>query len=804
MAQLSKFNYRSRRAQEARATVGITPLLRKLLRWAGLVNVISGAAIVLVGLPVGWLPIGLGLVMTMVYQWWRWRLYRLPIIRNQDNSVDALLSSSVLGRLPRNPSPRQIANILAETSSGMFLLVRFGISPRFLQELSSENAADTEKIWDLALEIRQQTKSETISGGVLALSLIRSFPNHELILANLQLTYADLEQGVAWHDYLHAIKTEFSKPQHTGGIARDWSFGFVPTLRQFGQNISEQVIGRRMMLMSTNSHQKLLDKMIETFSSNARQNLAIVGPDGAGKTTLVYSLAEKLVDAKADLPSHLKFRQVFLLDSSSLIAAAPGRGELERLVTRVLGEAYNAKNIIICLDNAHVFFEEGIGSVDISNLLLPILEAGRLRIILTINEQKLLQITQKNPNLANVLNKLVINPLDEKETMLAMQDRVLPIEANQKVIFMYQALKEAYRLSQRYVHDLVMPGRAIKLLETAAGYHENGLVTVQSVQQAIEQTLNVKVSGVSQIEERQKLLNLEDLIHKRMINQDRAVSVVANALRRARAGVRSQSRPIGTFLFLGPTGVGKTELAKSLSAVYFGGESEIVRLDLNEFVTVNDVARLIADGANNPHSLTAQVMKRPFSVVLLDEIEKAHPAVLSTLLQLLDEGVLRDENNREVSFRDAIVIATSNAGADRIREYIERGYELSKFEQPFIDELISSNQFRPEFLNRFDEIVVFRPLNKQELLQVLDLILAGVNKTLAPQQITIDVTLEARQYLVEAGYDPRMGARPMRRMVQSTVENIVAKQMIAAHGSLAGQILTIDLEQVKALAPPKN
>ena len=207
--------------------------------------------------------------------------------------------------------------------------------------------------------------------------------------------------------------------------------------------------------------------------------------------------------------------------------------------------------------------------------------------------------------------------------------------------------------------------------------------------------MDVKVSVANTTEDRERLLHMEDLIHERMVNQVRAVNVVSDALRRARAGVRNENRPIGTFLFLGPTGVGKTELSKALADVYFGGEGKLIRLDLNEFVRSDDVARLIADGADDPMSLTAQVMKQPFSVVLLDEIEKAAPEVLTTLLQLLDEGILRDAKNREISFRDAIVIATSNAGADRIREYIERGYRLEQFEQQFINELISSNQFRP-------------------------------------------------------------------------------------------------------------
>jgi len=266
--------------------------------------------------------------------------------------------------------------------------------------------------------------------------------------------------------------------------------------------------------------------------------------------------------------------------------------------------------------------------------------------------------------------------------------------------------------------------------------------------------------------------------------------------------VRNQSRPVGTFLFLGPTGVGKTELAKSLAAVYFGGEQNIIRLDMNEFVSSDDVARLIADGSDDAGSLTAQVMKKPFSVVLLDEIEKAHPAVLSTLLQLLDEGILRDVRNREVSFRDTVVIATSNAGSDRIQEYLARGYSLQQFEETFISELISSHLFHPEFLNRFDEIVVFGSLTKPELLQVVDLILTSVNKNLSEQKITVTVAQDAKEYLVEAGYDPRLGARPMRRVVQRAVENTVAKMLLSNEVAPGGSI-EINLEQVSLLLDKK-
>ncbi len=760
--------------------------------------VVGGVAVLSAGVAAGWILVGFAALPFMVLQWYS---HELTAPKTAGVTVDGLLAGDILGKLNTSPSPRQIADIAASVQGGQFLAARFGITKVTLQNITSDDPAETQAIWQNALRIREQTGSETIDGAVLAVAVIFSFPGHEDLLAHMKLGSDDLIEGARWYEDLKRMIEEGSRPRRTGGIARDFSFGYIPLLRRFGQNLSDGTGAK--VSVDVGSHVAALDQLISTFSSGGRQNAVLVGETGVGKTTIVHDLADRILDASARIPQSLKFRQIFLLDASSLIAAAPGRGELEGLVMRVLGEAYSAKNIIICLDNAQLFFEEGVGSVDLSNMLLPILEAGNLRIILTMDEQRFLQISQRNPSLANALNRISITPATKQETMAVMRHQLIYAEYQRHVTYMYQALQEAYDLSERYVHDLAMPGRALKLLESAAGYSENGVVTANSVHMAIEKTMDIKVGVANTDDEREKLLNLEDLIHERMINQTRAVQVVSDALRRARAGVRNVSRPVGTFLFLGPTGVGKTELSKALADVYFGGEERMVRLDLNEYVRPEDVSRLIADGAEDPTSLTAQVMKQPFSVVLLDEIEKAHPQVLTTLLQLLDEGILRDIKNREVSFRDAIVIATSNAGADRIREYIERGYKLQDFERQFVDELISSNQFRPEFLNRFDEIVVFRPLEKPELVQVIDLIIAGINKQLASQKISVNVTDDAKVYLVDKGYDPRLGARPMRRVVQRAVENLVAKQMLSGAVS-AGAVIDVTREQVEAMLGPDS
>ena len=789
------FNYNHLRAKKSRLMNGLRPFLF-LLKLLKIIGILSGFSLILIDSAYGWLILSLSGLITIFIHWWNGELHRLA--PGLEMTIEGQMASNILGKLSKNPTSEQIAKIVLESSGGKFIVARFGLGKTTIESLAQIPQNSPEQIFQTALQIQQKLETKTVSGSVLALAIIRNFPNFENLLAQFYADFEDLERGVLWHDHIFSLINQSKIPIKTGGIARDWSFGYTPTLNRFGINITSQVSNNILMSSNLEQHKDLVSKMVEQFSGNGKQNIALIGIDGVGKTTVVNSFAAKIANGSEKIPSNLKYRQVISLDASSLIAAAPGRGEIENLLNYILNEAYAAKNIIICLDNAQLFFEDGVGSVDVSNLLLPIIQAGALRMILTLDEQRFLQISAKNPSLAQAMNRLQVKPANYDETLAVMQDKLLVFEHQNGVFYQFQALKEAFRLSERYIFDLEMPGRAVRLLEMSVGFADNKIVTASSVGHAIEQTMNVKVATADINEEKETLLNLENLLHARMVGQEKAVSAVANALRRARTGVRNQNRPIGTFLFLGPTGVGKTELSKALSEVYFNGENNIVRLDLNEFVNLEDVSRLIADGARDSSSLTAQMMKKPFSVVLLDEIEKAHPNVLTALLQVLDEGILRDEKNREVSFRDAIIIATSNAGAERIQELISRGYDSSSAEEVIVNDLIASHEFRPEFLNRFDEIVVFEPLTKKNLLQIIDLMVAGVNKTLAGQKITVSVSPEAKLLLAEMGYDPKLGARPMRRVIQRVVENTIARKMLSGEAQ-AGANIEITPEIVQGM-----
>jgi ATP-dependent Clp protease ATP-binding subunit ClpC len=559
-----------------------------------------------------------------------------------------------------------------------------------------------------------------------------------------------------------------------GGIGRDWANGFTPQLNRFGHNISLEIEqhGAHFGYLTTSPG---VTAIKNAFSQGASA-VALIGDMGVGKTSHVSALAQLLLEEKND--RNLEHRQIMALNPSAIVSSATRPGELEQIVTALLVETVHAGHIILFLDDAQLFFSDGHGAVDMTQILLPVLQNRALQIVLAMTPRDYQTLRANNPAFAGVLTPVMLSEPSEHDVLRILEDTALYLEHSHKVLITYAALQEAYALSGRYNQDVAYPGRAINLLEQALSYAEHkGIITPVSVQRAIEQSHGVKV-GAAAPAEAEELLNLEDKIHERMINQSQAVKVVSSALRRARAGVANPRRPIGSFLFLGPTGVGKTELAKAVAATYFSAESSMIRLDMSEYQQPDDVQRLLSDGTTESNSLILSVRKNPFTVVLLDEIEKAHPNILNLLLQLLDEGQLTDSGGRNVSFKDCIIIATSNAGADTIRERITAGQDISSLQGELTDQLIHSGQFKPELLNRFDEIVIFRPLNQEELAQVVGLMMADINKTLSVQKISVELTPSAIAKVVESGYDPRLGARPMRRALQRAVEDGIAGRIL--------------------------
>lgn len=703
-----------------------------------------------------------------------WYKHDLSQLTPAQDSLTGKLSGDVLARLRPGTTltPQVVWQSLSTHWQIIFFTNHFLLDRSFIGNMLSNQEAELDIVWKEAERFAEMSHSAVIEPGHIAGALLYTSPAVRDYLTHIKLTPQDVEAMTAWLGrVLEAINTE--KP-YFGGIGRDWANGFTPKLNQYGFNISLAIEqqGAHFGWLTTSPG---VTAIKNAFSQGA-STVALVGEVGVGKTSHVNALAQLLLQEKND--RNLEHRQIVALNPSAILSAARGPGELEQIVMSLLAETAHAGHIILFLDDAQLFFSEGHGSFDMTQILLPVLQSRSVQMVMAMTPHDYQQLRANNATFANLLTPVMLQEPPESDVMRVLEDAALSKEHTKKVLVSYEALREIYRLSGRYMQDTAYPGKAIQLLDQSLSYAEHdGIITPISVQQAIEQSSGIKV-GTAAPAEADALLNLEDKIHERMINQSQAVRVVASALRRARAGVANPRRPIGSFLFLGPTGVGKTELAKAVAATYFNAESNMIRLDMSEYQRPEDVQRLLSNGAAESSSLIMAVRQQPFSVVLLDEIEKAHPHILNLLLQLLDEGQLTDTGGRPVSFKDCIIIATSNAGANTIRQRISEGAALENLQSELTDELINSGQFKPELLNRFDEIVLFRPLNQEELAQVVALMLADINKTLSNQNISVELTPAAVAKVVAAGYDPRLGARPMRRALQRAVEDSIAGRIL--------------------------
>ncbi|HSX30808.1 MAG TPA: AAA family ATPase [Candidatus Saccharimonadales bacterium] len=734
-------------------------------------GVIGGAVLVFSKMTYGYSVMGGGLLLAMPALWWRFELSDVPV---RNGTLMDRLTSQCLSLLKPGVdyAPSSLWQALQPNWQAAFVVNHLLLSPDDITPRLSVNPADLQPVLQEAVRIANEYQSVDIAVGHLVVALLRTSPAIAELLTQLKLGPDDLEAVSAWLGrQLDAIK---QKPKNYGGVGRDWASGYTPTLDHFGHNVS-------IAIEQNGAHFGALEDSpgvaaMKAAFSHGDSALALIGPDGIGKTSHVYALAQNVLAEAQD--RSLEHKQIIALDASVIVAAARQPGELEFLLNSLLGEALSAGNIILFFDDAQLFFRTGPGSLDATHILLPVVQSRAVRLVFAMSPHDYETLRANNMALAGLMTPVILQEQGQHEILDILADTATMFEIRHKLMITYEAVKSAYRLSGRYETDMAYPGKAIRLLEQALTHSEGRVVTARSVEAAIEQTRGVK-TGTAAPAEADQLLHLEERIHERMINQKRAVEVVSAALRRARAGVANPNRPIGSFLFLGPTGVGKTELAKAIAAVYFGDEQSMIRLDMSEYQQPTDVARLLSDGQTETSSLLLQVRQRPFSVVLLDEIEKAHPNILNLLLQLLDEGHLTDSQGRSVSFRDCVVITTSNAGADSIRSRIEQGQQLEDFERELTDQLINSGQFRPELLNRYDEIVLFRPLTPDELSQVVRLMLSGINKTLAAQNITVELTDMAIAKIVAEGNDPRLGARPMRRALQRAVENTVASKILS-------------------------
>ncbi|MGI6103235.1 MAG: AAA family ATPase [Patescibacteria group bacterium] len=636
--------------------------------------------------------------------------------------------------------------------------------------------------------------------------VLRALARHHQGFANLlfanDVKPEDLDAAIAWYERVTTLArgSFFWERGKIGvwGIGRDWAAGYTPTLSQYAVDLSSYLREAQLQAQIT-GRQAEIDQLVTSLASERRSNALLVGQPGVGKTTIVNGLAARI--ASGEVPRSLADKHVFQLDVGRVLAGLMNRGELEVRLLKILGDAAHAGNIILFIKDIHVLLaaEEGkTGAVNAAETLLPFLESGRIQLIGTTTPSDYHGTIEVQSAVAQLFSRVDVAPATPEDTLVQLQDVALHLEVRQRVFIAIPTIRVAVERAERYLANVPLPESAIRVLEAAAvaaGNRGGGVLTVKDVDDVVAQLAKVPVGDV-ETTEKDKLLNLEAVLHERVVGQDEAVQAVAAALRRARSGLASQSRPIGSFLFLGPTGVGKTETARALAAVYFGAEDAMVRIDMSEFQSPASLARLIGapTEANKAGAgqLTSALRDKPFSLVLLDEIEKAHPNVLNVFLQILDDGRVSDGRGEPVDFRNAIIIATSNAGSAMIREAAKTGELGEGFKEQLINHLQSEGQFKSEFLNRFDAVVAFKPLSLTELSTIVDYQLKALNARLSSQEVQVALTDAARTRLAELGYKPEFGARALRRVLQEKVENLVADRLLKGEVQ-RGQIVTIDL-----------
>ena len=608
-------------------------------------------------------------------------------------------------------------------------------------------------------------------------------------------------------------------------------------LDTFGTNLTDKA--KNGLLDVVVGREQEIERMIQILNRRSKNNPCLIGEPGVGKTAIAQGLAIKI--ANQDVPAKLLNKEVYLLDMTAIIAGTQFRGQFEARMKSLVDECKTYGNIILVIDEIHNIIGAGDAehSMNAANILKPSLSNGEIQLIGTTTLKEYRKYIEKDSALERRFQPIIVEEPSIDDTIEILKGIKKYYEDYHKVTVTTDIIEKTVKMSEKYIHDRFLPDKAIDLIDEACSkinlknkalfeleliknelkkvaeekeeavssdsieeYQKAAdlktkecnliqrmeeiekdlkpaILTVQDIAEVIERWTKIPVSKITEAET-QKLLNLEVNLHKHIISQDEAVTAVSKAIRRNRAGLQSTKRP-PSFIFVGPTGVGKTELAKALAYEMFGSEDSIIRIDMSEFMESHSTSKLIGSppgyvGYDDAGQLTEKVKRRPYSILLFDEIEKAHPDVFNILLQVLDDGKLTDAQGNTVSFENTIIIMTSNAGSNLNNNSIGFGNQTLMNKDKILNAL--KDLFRPEFLNRVDEIIAFNALTENELLQIVDLLLAKTQEALSNKEIYLSLNEEAKQYIVKNGTDLKYGARPLRRAIQKLVEDEIAEMLL--------------------------
>lgn len=714
---------------------------------------------------------------------------------------------AILHQYARHPSPPNFGHAtraLVADRVGQAMLRRLGLpAEKLLAALEPVLARYTWDEWahDMWLLTRSFGQRTILPEHALAVLLVR--PELKSFLRSDDLQEHDIT-FVAWwltaRRFASRAAARWWDPQRLlgfTGVGLGWTAGFTPRLDRLSR-----LPGGEIWDHITVGREEQIDQLIMTLARQRQSNVLLVGQAGTGRLGVAIEMARR-VQANAAHPALLGQR-VMYFHIGEVIAQGQTNAQQLAAVASVLSEMERAGNIIAVVDGLSSILGGTGGQLNLSDVLLPFFGSLHVRVVVLISSDEYHLRLKDNDELGHYFEVVQMTPLSGEQTLAILALAAAGIEAKHAIYLPYKTLRAIVEDTDGILPATPYPERAFDVLEEAmaiAQQQQLTALTPDNIHGIVARKAGIPVGQITAAEQ-SNLLNLEEQLHERVVNQVPAITAVARAMIRARTGVRNMQRPIATFLFLGPTGVGKTETAKTLAATYFGGEEYMIRLDMSEFQTPASVPQLIGSAAQPVGRLTAAIADRPFTVVLLDEFEKAHVSVQQLFLQVFDEGRLTDARGQVISFKHAIIIATSNAGAQYIRDVITRGALPAKFNDQLRDHILRHNIFKPELINRFDGVITFTPLSPGHIREVARRMLGQLNKRLDAQHgVTVVISDELLEFLVTVGYHPEFGARPMSRAIADTVEYTMAQKILKGE-STAGQEITLSIPHLEQLLSP--
>jgi len=615
------------------------------------------------------------------------------------------------------------------------------------------------------------------------------------ILQTFELTEKDLVTILYWGRKRFQVESKktsklFFKGQ---GAFDSLVYGWTPETKNYTSDFTSEVLrlGYEPRIIG---REKEYRELVEALSKDSSRNALIVGDTGVGKTTLVMKFGHDAY--KGLITKSLKRKRIYFLFVDRLLSGAENKGEVERRIGEVFTEISYSGNIIVFIENIENIFGGGGFDFDISGAIQPYLEGNRVQIVGTTNPQAYKDFIANKPTIQSLFAEINLQQPDMGIAIFMLMEEVDIREKMSKAIVTYGAIKEIVNSAQLYASELSLPGSAVKILDDViirnfqAG---TSIVNLHDVRQLVNDKTGVNLSAPTQ-EEKKSLLNMEDSIHKNLIGQNDAVNAVSNALRRLRSGIKKKQGPVSTFLFLGPTGVGKTTTAKLLAKEYYGSEDKMIRVDMSEYQSEDSIKKLLGEMPGEESfsdSLADKISENPFSLVLLDEFEKANLKLLDVFLQILDEGFVTNNKGKKISFVNSIIIATSNAGSEFIRQRNESPDPNLKPE--LIEHILTKGIFKPELVNRFDEVVVFQPLSKEQISKITLLRISDLQEKLKEQYLNISFSYRAIDKIAEESFDADFGARNVRRYIEDNIENLISR-MILEEKIKKGQAFLVDID----------